>query len=59
MYAHEANMLFTLEALPNDASFDDFNYSMNYMQSFINGLKGSSAYLLNQISDYFNESDSQ
>lgn len=59
IYAHESNMLFTLEALSDNATLDDFNYSMNYMQSFINGLKGSSAYLLNQISDYFNESDNK
>ena len=59
MYARETNMLFTLETLPDNASPDDFNQYMNYMQSFINSLKGSSAYLLNQISDYFNEPDSQ
>lgn len=59
MYARETNMLFTLESLPDNASPDDFNQYMNYMQSFINSLKGSSAYLLNQISDYFNEPDNQ
>lgn len=59
MYARETKMLFTLEELPNNATSKDFNHCMNYMQSFINSLKGSSAYLLNQISDYFNNSDIQ
>lgn len=57
MYARTKNMLFTLESLSDNATIDDFNHCMNYMQSFINGLKGSSAYLLNQISNYFNESN--
>lgn len=58
MYARETHMLFTLEPLSDNATFDDFNRCMKYMQSFINSLNGSSAYLLNQISDYFNESES-
>lgn len=59
MYALETKMLFTLEPLSDNATFDDFNRCMKYMQSFINSLKGSSAYLLNQISDYFNETNNQ
>lgn len=52
-------MLFTLETLSDSATLDDFNHCMNYMQSFINGLEGSSDYLLNQISNYFNELNNQ
>lgn len=52
-YADKESIVFALEPLPDDSTIDDIKYSINYLQSIVNGLKGSSTYFSKQASDYF------
>lgn len=55
-YANRKNLIFSLEQLESDASLEDIKQTLDYMQSFINGLKGSYAYLSHHVSsDYYDD----
>lgn len=53
-YAQYNSMIFSLSELSDNSSMDDLKIALDYMQSFVNGIHGTSSYLLNHISNYFN-----
>ena len=54
LYSQKTSMVFTLEQIPaENCTMNDLNNALDYIQSFVNGFKDSSAYLLNRISDYY------
>ena len=55
-YSQKTSMVFTLKPIPEEnTSMDDINNAIDYIQSFVNGIKDSSAFLLNRISDYYKD----
>ena len=56
LYSQKTSMIFTLTQIPEEnCTIDDVNKALDYIQSFINGFKDSSAYLLNHLSSYYQE----
>lgn len=55
VYAQHNSMIFSLNELSETSTTNDFKVALNYMQSFVNGINGTSSYLLNHISDYYND----
>lgn len=53
-YAQYNSMIFSFSELSENSSMDDLKLALDYMQSFVNGIHGTSSYLLNHISNYFN-----
>lgn len=51
-YISKKNLLFVVDLLKPDASINDINNTMDYLQSFINSLKGTQLYLLNHVSKF-------
>ena len=54
LYSQKTSMIFTLKQIPEENyTMDDLNKALDYIQSFVNSFKDSSAYLLNHISSYY------
>ena len=54
LYAQKNFMIFTLKCIPeSQCPQEELNNALDYIQSFVNGIKDSSAYLLNHISDSY------
>lgn len=56
LYAQKNSLIFILEPLPeNNCNMTDINNALDYIQSFVNGIKDSYAYILNHMSDNYQE----